>query len=271
MLLSSILKQLSRNWDCASENKPAVKTKKKRGHKESISHCWYHCKSNLFLRRSIEIPYLWPGHSKLICICLCCPTCSLLVCSLFYGGCTGVINRTHMGSKCHWSAYIKEQPEVPWDRSHWCICGMQSLYSSFLVSEHSCILSQSGQNFIACFWQHVKELAVKPLASDWSAQFFENLYSIQFLFCAKYKLTAEDYIALTATALQLSCSRCNSNVYRWAKSSTFQCMNTLNLALSHHSEGNQLVALEQVNCVPMTLSKVFKFTCKILKNISKGL
>lgn len=84
-----------------------------------------------------------------------------------------------------------------------------ALSSSFLVSEHTCILNQSGQNFTACFWQHVKEFVFKPLASDWSAQFSENFYSVQSFFCAKYKLTADDYIALTATTLQVSCSRWN--------------------------------------------------------------
>lgn len=107
---------------------------------------------------------------------------------------------------------------------------LECSHSSFLVSEYSCILSRSGQNSIAYFWQHVKELVVKPSASDWPAHLFENLYSIQSLFCAKYELTAEDYIALTATALQLSCSRGNfkslqvsqvfhSSVYKYLKSS----------------------------------------------------
>lgn len=188
---------------------------------------------------------------------------NMLFAWLLNRGCSGVINRTHVGNKWCWAAHIKEQPVVPWDRSQWCIPGMQSLSSSFWVSEHSCILSQSGQNFTAYFWQHVKELVVKPLKSDWSAQFSENLYSIQSLFCAKHELPAEDYIALRATALQLSCSRWNFKLDRLDnKSSTVQCMNTLNLALSHHSEGKHVVALEQVNCVPMTrlsrsLSKEF--------------
>lgn len=143
-------------------------------HKETISHCWYHLKSNFILRRSIEIPLTRTLQSNLDLHML----SNMLFAWLLNGGCTGVINRTHMGNKWHWAAYIEEQPVVPWDRSHWCVSGMESLSSSFLVSEHSCILGQSGQNFTAYFWQHVKELVVKPLASGWSAQFSFSLYSV---------------------------------------------------------------------------------------------
>lgn len=140
------------------------------------------------------------------------------------GGHTGAINRIHCGDKRRWAVSIREQPVV-------CVWKAVTLFSSFCISECSCILSQSGQNFTTYFWKHVKELFVKLLTSDWSAQLSENSYGAQSLFCAKHELpTEESYTTLTATALQLSSSRWNlkcllirqqafhSSVYEYLKS-----------------------------------------------------
>lgn len=94
------------------------------------------------------------------------------------------------------------------------VCPEGSYSLLFLLGLCSCILSQSGQNFATYFWKYTKDLFVKPLTSDWSAQHSENSHGIQSLFCAKHELpTEENYTALTETALQLPVLDGISNVY----------------------------------------------------------
>lgn len=157
---------------------------------------------------------------------------------LLNGGCTGVINTTHVGNKWRWAAYSKEQPVVPWDRSHWCVSGMQSLYSSFLVFEYL---------HFKPVWAELYSLFLAACERACCQAFSFRLVSTifwKFVAFSLYSVPSMSWLQRTTLHLRQLHFSCHvpggaSNVYRWDKSFTVQCMNTLKLALSHHSEGNQ--------------------------------
>lgn len=117
--------QTSRNWDCAGNslyNKPAYASENKhlKQKYEATKKPSLIADNTSNLTSFLEDPsrYLWPGHCSLICICTCCPTCSL---PGYWMEAALVWFTELMGSKWCWAAHIKEQPVVPWDRSHQCI------------------------------------------------------------------------------------------------------------------------------------------------------